>query len=93
MTEAATFLSGATALACLAIGLFFFRFYRQSGDRFFALFALAFWVFAGNRVALLFIAEEDESARTVVYVIRLVAFCLILAAIVDKNRGLRPARR
>jgi hypothetical protein len=93
VSDGSIFLSGATALACLAIGLFFFRFYRQSGDRFFVLFALAFWVLAGNRAALLFVPEEEESARTAIYVIRLVAFCLILAAIIDKNRGGRPARR
>lgn len=87
MTEAAVFLSGATGMATLAIGLYFVRFWRQTGDRFFAIFALAFWVFAANRVALLLIDDENESVRTGIYVIRLAAFLLIIAAILDKNRA------
>lgn len=92
MNDAAMFLSGATAMACLAIAVFFVRFYRRSGDRLFALFAAAFAVFAANRVALLLVDEENESARTGIYVIRLAAFLLIAGAIVDKNRRARPAR-
>lgn len=89
MTELATFLSGATAMACLAIGLYFVRYWRRTGDRLFAIFALAFWVFAGNRVALLLIDQANESARIGVYVLRLLVFLLIIGAIVDKNRA-RP---
>ncbi len=92
MNDAATFLSGATAMACLAIGVYFVRYWRTTGDRFFAIFALAFWVFAANRFALLLIDEENESARIGIYVIRLCAFLLIIAAIIDKNRAARPAR-
>lgn len=92
MNDAATFLSGATAMACLAIAVYFVRFYGRSGDRLFAIFAAAFAVFAANRVALLLIEEEHESARTGVYVIRLAAFVLIAGAIVDKNRRGSPAR-
>lgn len=79
------FLSGASVLAAAAISLFFLRFWRQTGDRFFGLFALAFLVFALNRLALVVLDSEDES-RTWVYVARLAAFVLILVAIVDKNR-------
>lgn len=35
-------LTGAIALASLLVGLFFFRFWRQTRDRFFLYFALAF---------------------------------------------------
>lgn len=82
------FLLGATTMGCLVTALFFLRFYSATGDRFFALFALAFATFAVNRFVLLFL-EEDDEARTVVYTVRLLAFLLILAAIVEKNR--RPA--
>lgn len=92
MNDYALFLTGGTATACVAIGLFFLRFWRRTDDRFFLLFALAFWVFALNRVALAVIGDEDESARMVVYVVRLAAFLLILTAIVDKNRRPRRAR-
>lgn len=82
------FLLGATALGCLVIALFFVRFWRETGDRFFALFALAFTTFAVNRTILAFLNEQDE-ASTGPYVVRLLAFLLIIAAVVDKNR--RPA--
>lgn len=78
------FVNGATALASFAIGLFFVRFYRESHDRFFALFALAFCTFGVNRVILTVLPEASE-ARPYVYIFRLLAFLLIIVAIVDKN--------
>lgn len=82
---AVTFASGAVALGAAAIALFFARFWRESGDRFFAIFALAFLVFAVNRVVLLF--ERQHGGEGVeAYLIRLAAFVLILLAILDKNR-------
>jgi hypothetical protein len=83
--SASYFVSGATALGCVAIALFFVRFWRSSRDRLFALFALAFVVFAANRLALLFARGSD--AETWIYALRLVAFGLIVAAILDKNRS------
>ena len=79
------FLAGASFLAAAAIALFFARFWRDTGDRFFALFALAFAIFAANRLALTVLDDESE-ARTLVYVDRAAAFGLIVAAVVDKNR-------
>lgn len=79
------FIHGATMLGDVVIALFFLRFWRQSKDRLFAIFATAFFVFGMNRMLLTFLGEENE-ARTFVYVIRLVAFLLIIAGIVDKNR-------
>jgi hypothetical protein len=83
------FVNGATALACFAIGLFFVRFHRESHDRFFALFALAFCMFGVNRIILTFLPEASE-ARPYVYVFRLLAFLLIIVAIVDKNLAESP---
>jgi hypothetical protein len=82
--SASYFVSGAAAVCCVAIALFFLRFWRASGDRLFAGFALGFAVFGANRVALLFARGSD--AETWVYLVRLLAFLLIVAAIVDKNR-------
>lgn len=87
-TEWVGFLSGAIALGSAAIALFFLRFWRQTADRFFLLFAAAFAVFAGNRVVLL-VQRGHGDEGTWAYLIRLVAFLLILAAIVDKNRESR----
>jgi hypothetical protein len=76
------FLTGASAMAAGVIGLFFFRFWRKSGDRLFLAFACSFWLQAGTRVGLA-LTETDEGDFW--YVARLVAFLLILYAIWDKN--------
>ena len=92
MNDLSIFLTGGTATACFAIGLYFLRFWQRTGDRFFFIFALAFWVFCVNRVVLTVIGDEHEAVRTTVYAIRLAAFLLIVAAIVDKNRGAARSR-
>ncbi|MEW6157370.1 MAG: DUF5985 family protein [Verrucomicrobiota bacterium] len=79
------FVSGAIMLGFLVAGLFFLRFWRQSRDRLFAIFALAFVVLACERVALLLTQPANE-IRPLIYLIRLFAFLLILGAIIDKNR-------
>lgn len=85
MTVALPFLWGATASACAVAGLFFLRFWRASGDRFFVFFALAFWLLGLNWVVLAAFDKGPEAVHPA-YLIRLAAFLLILVAIVDKNR-------
>lgn len=80
------FLWGASAVASWAIGLFFLRFWRQTRDRFFAMFAVAFWCLAVNWIGLAFIDPRDE-ARTYFYLARLLGYLAIIVAIVDKNRS------
>jgi uncharacterized membrane protein HdeD (DUF308 family) len=81
---------GATALGCCAIALFFLRFWRDTADRLFLIFAVAFGVFAVNRI-LLSVLDDQSEARTAVYLARAIAFGLIALAVVDKNwpRGRR----
>jgi uncharacterized protein DUF5985 len=88
----ADFVSGATMAAALVIALIFLRYWRQTHDRLFLGFALGFAVFATSRLILAFLDEDDEG-RIFVYGLRLVAFLLILAAIVDKNRSAAPPPR
>jgi len=83
-------LIGAISAGSLTAALFFFRFWRSTRERFFLLFALSFLIEGVNRVVLYESAGLNDDAP-VYYVIRLVAYGLILAAIVDKNRG--PRRR
>jgi uncharacterized membrane protein len=83
------FMSGAIALGFLAIGLFFLSFWRRTRDRLFALFATAFFLLAVERVILVLVSPEYEF-RPYIYVVRLLAFLVIIAAIVDRNR--RPAQ-
>jgi len=79
------FLSGAIMMACWVAGLFFLRFWKKTADRLFAIFAVAFWMLAFERLILAMIQEANE-VRGYVYIIRFLAFVLILWAIIDKNR-------
>ncbi len=78
-------LAGAIAMACLVAGLFFMRFWRQTRDRFFLFFSVFFVVEAINRVILGLSGNSDEH-EPLIYLIRFLAFVLIMAAIVEKNR-------
>lgn len=85
MGEINTLLLGAIAMASLVAGLFFLRFWRDTRDRFFLLFALAFFVEGVNRAALgLSVASQEQ--QPFFYLVRLFSFVLILLAIIDKNR-------
>jgi hypothetical protein len=79
------FLLGAMATLCWVSTLFFVRFWRITGDRLFALFAAAFFLLGLTRLGLS-ITNEPSEVETYLYWVRLVAFLIILAAIVDKNR-------
>jgi hypothetical protein len=76
---------GATAMACAIAGLFFFRFWRETGDRLFAIFAVAFWLFGMTRIVLALLPDSSEH-EIYVYLVRLAVFALILLAVLDKNR-------
>lgn len=78
-------LSAGSAVA----GLFFLRFWRDSRERLFAGFAAAFFILALNWLVLGVVNPGDET-RHHAYVLRLVAFLVLIWAIVDKNR--RSAR-
>ena len=78
------FLRGAVAMGFLVASGFFFRFWRRSHDRLFAMFAGAFLLLALNRILLDVLHEQEEYSLSP-YLVRLLAFALILIAVVDKN--------
>ena len=78
-------LLGAVAMASLVAGLFFLRFWRDTGDRFFLFFAVSFLVEGVNRAALGLVSDPNEG-EPFFYFVRFLSFLLILIAIVDKNR-------
>lgn len=78
-------LLGANAMASLLAGLLFLRFWRDTRDRFFLFFALAFGVEGLNRIAI-GLTDVSQESEPYFYLVRLFSFVLILAAIVDKNR-------
>ena len=79
-------LTGMLAALDAVIALFFLRFYVRSRDRLFALFALAFGILTLQRV-LLPVARDWGEHTAWLYGLRLLAFLVILVAIIDKNRG------
>ena len=79
-------LSGMLTAGYLVAGLHFLKFRRRTGDRLFLAFAVAFAVLAAQRAALVFLADVRE-ATLFLYALRVLAFVLIIAAIVDKNRA------
>jgi uncharacterized protein DUF5985 len=74
-----------TAMASVGVAVCFARFWRQTTDRLFAYFAVAFALLAGNTLLLAAINPDHES-RHVIYLLRLAAFLVIIAGIIDKNR-------
>ena len=79
-------LLGMLAMGSLVAGLFFLRFWRETRDRFFLFFALAFFIEGIHRITqgLVNVSGEQEP---LFYLIRFFTYILILIAIADKNRG------
>jgi peptidoglycan/LPS O-acetylase OafA/YrhL len=87
MGDAVTVLvSGLLVMGYAVAGLFFLRFWRETRDRLFGIFAGAFWLLALQRT-LLALSQNPDNEQVWLYGIRLLAFVLILYAIVDKNRA------
>ena len=78
-------LQGIAAAAAAANALFFVRFWRQQRDRLFVCFGAAFALLALSWGLLAFTDPTDET-RPYIYGARLVAFLLVIAGMVDKNR-------
>jgi hypothetical protein len=79
------FTLGASAMGSAAIALLFFRYWRATRDRLFLAFGAAFVAFAANRCVQA-ASDRDSEHLLGVYSLRLLAFLLIIAAIVDRNR-------
>jgi hypothetical protein len=79
------FLIGVIVTASLVASAFFFKFWRQTRDPLFLGFGAALLIEGVNRFCILFIADPAAGNRTI-YVIRLVSYLMILAAIAYKNR-------
>lgn len=83
------FVAGLLTASYFTAALFFARFWRDTHDRLFAWFSASFAILGLQRAGLAY-AVVHGAPTTGYYILRLVAFLLILAAIADKNR--RPAR-
>lgn len=85
MTALYVFLSGAVTMGFAIAGVFFLRFWRRTRDTLFLAFAVAFGLLGLNQ-ALLVLAPVPTEERSLLYLLRLLAFAIIIAAIVRKNR-------
>lgn len=78
------FLMGAITLGWTVAAMFFVRFWRETRDRLFLMFAVSFVILALTRIVMV-VADLPDNEHTVLYWLRLAAYLLILTAIVDKN--------
>ena len=78
------FLSGAVTFGFLVAALFFARFWKKTGDRLFVAFAVAFVLLSLNQALAQWLGAADERVGYT-YLLRVLGFVLILAAIIDKN--------
>jgi uncharacterized membrane protein HdeD (DUF308 family) len=83
-----SFLLGVIVTASLTAGIFFLKFWRRTGDQLFLAFAAAFIIEGFNRIGFLFMDRPNEGSP-IIYTVRFLAFLLIIAAIVKKNRDTR----
>jgi len=79
-------ISGALMICCLVAGLFFLKFWRKTNDKLFMLFSFSFFLLSFERLVLGYLGSRNEPSP-LIYLIRLLAFILIIYAIVDKNRS------
>jgi hypothetical protein len=79
------FVSGMITMGFLVATMFFARFWARTRDPLFLAFAAAFFLLAANQalVALLELPREELSR---VYILRILAFAIIIAGIFWKNR-------
>jgi uncharacterized membrane protein HdeD (DUF308 family) len=79
-------LLGVIATTSITAAIFFLRFWKRTRDSLFLAFAIAFLIEGVNRIAVLEVERPNEGSPWT-YVVRLIAFLIILAGILNKNYG------
>ena len=82
------YLAGIITGGDLVATLFFFRFWKRTGDILFLVFGISFVLFGASQTAILFTDTLRED-RIWIYTLRLIGFVLILGGIIWKNVGKR----
>ena len=80
------FLLGVIVTCSFVAAGFFARFWHATRDLLFLGFAAAFALEGLNRIAFLFL-EQPNMGDEAIYLVRLLSYLLILAAIANKNRA------
>lgn len=78
------FMLGMLSMGFAVAALLFLRFWRSSRDRLFLYFSIAFGLEAANRALYAWTGAHSEEV-TLYFTLRLLAFALILWAIIEKN--------
>lgn len=78
------FVNGLIAMGFAVGGAFFMRFWTRTRDVLFLAFAVAFWLLALN-AALVVLLDAPREELSFVYLLRLLAFLLIIGAVLRKN--------
>lgn len=76
-------ISGAIMMGFFTISLFFARFWKKTADILFLMFSISFFIMGVER-AILALYYESEF-RPFVYILRLLAFTVIILAVIYKN--------
>jgi hypothetical protein len=77
---------GVIATTSLTAGVFFLKFWTRTNDSLFLAFSIAFLIESFNRLGFLAVPHPNEGSPWI-YLVRLFAFLIILAAILRKNFG------
>jgi len=82
------FLLGGIAVAAAVAGLIFLRYYRRTRDPFFLFFAASFGLESLGRILSVLVPAFDDN-NSGIFILRLIAYSLILLAITLKNLPVR----
>ena len=80
------FLLGVIATTSITAAIFFLKFWKRTHDSLFLAFGVAFLIEGVNRITVLEVERPNEGSPWT-YVVRLIAFLIILAGILNKNYG------
>lgn len=78
------FVAGCIVFGFMIVAGHFLKFWRSTRDRFFLLFSIAFFLFGLEKLCVAFFIGSETASY--IYIVRLLASCFILVAIIDKNR-------
>ena len=84
MTE--QFLSGAIVMGFAVAGLLFLRYWRRTRESLFLTFAASFFLLAFNYLWLA-VTQIPVEERSPLFLVRLLAFGLIIVAVIQANRA------
>jgi len=88
MSDLYLFLGGGVTFGFCVAALFFLRFWKSTRDSLFLAFAICF-LLLGIGQALVSFSNMPVEERSPLFLLRLIAFALVIAAICWKNRSSR----